>query len=198
MFKVENICSGWVAQVAGRHDSCREVIEFLRQQFGAGNFVSNTAFVSAVNAALEEFHDSPLYEKYCCELLLSGFINNKAVIGIVRDYGEGLVPYIDLSFAVIGSGANIATVILNCRDYHSLESFEHALYLVYEAKRLSEKADGVGPGTVLMWMGQGHIGAVSDAGLQYLEDLFEHTGLKANFVINLPPNFFGKSDTLSL
>ena len=99
------------------------------------------------------------------------------------------------SFCAIGSGALIATVILNCRDYHERENFSPAIYMVYEAKRFSEKADGVGPKTKFIWTAplideeptRKGIGFVSDFGLAYLEAMFQRTGLKASFVMDEPP-----------
>ena len=75
---------------------------------------------------------------------------------------------------------------------------EDATYLVYEAKRWSEKAVGVGPVTMVNWQKPGaeqspdkaSISFISAEGVRALEKVFCSVGLKPTITIEpFPPGF---------
>jgi hypothetical protein len=71
----------------------------------------------------------------------------------------------------------VANAILSERAYTPLASLERALYVAYEAKRLSEWCDGVGKGSQIMLHAHLHAGASPDAGIvgNYLsEEALQH------------------------
>jgi hypothetical protein len=193
--KIHDIIPGWTAQAARRPDSAAELIERVREWFiGSSGLKSIHSVVSLIDAAIREFESSPLYEKNCCELLVTGFIKDKPLIVAVaaNEKGKLTVRVVDHFFA-IGSGALIATVILNCRGYNNMESLDSALYMVYEAKRLSEKADGVGPYTRLIVTGPDarwpNKGIISDRGREHLESIFTKIGLGSRLSIEKFPRW---------
>lgn len=119
-------------------------------------------------------------------VLMSGFVGGKPVI--VRADSESLC--VVNSFAAIGTGEFLATTLLNERQYTSGVSLAEALYLVYEAKRFSEKAEGVNRRTNMYvqfshprentadsprWA---HIQIVSETGLDELGKMFRQYGLQ--------------------
>lgn len=151
--KFDVIGRGWTVLMANRPDSAKELIERIKEWFRTTVRLDTThAVLSAVKAAVNEFRHSPLYSKYCCELIVSGFVSSVPVLITVQADEKGHLSVAQqTSFAAIGSGASIASVILSCREYQYPISIQNATYLVYEAKRWSEKASGVGPLTMLVW-----------------------------------------------
>ena len=57
-----------------------------------------------------------------------------------------------LGYDAIGSGENHAILTFIGANYHSKTSFEEALYLTYKAKRISEKAPGIGTNYTDLWV----------------------------------------------
>jgi hypothetical protein len=151
---------GWVVQWANRGDSAKEFVARLLEWFDKAEDPQTVhAAVSIVGNALAEFKSSPLYEKNCCQLIVSGFVGNDAVILLIEGdkYGNLKMGRPE-SFAAIGAGSTIATVLLSCRQHHYTDTVANAIHAVYEAKRLSEKADGVGPFTNLWLHSPGYTG----------------------------------------
>jgi hypothetical protein len=82
------------------------------------------------------------------ELIVAGFINREATIVKVQ-YDR---VSISDNFATIGAGSFLAEASLMQRDYVAIGDVNHAAYLAYEAKRLGERAPGVGRQTSVMSM----------------------------------------------
>ena len=80
------------------------------------------------------------------ELLIAGFIKGRATI--VKLSAEQ-VTVCD-SYGAIGSGALLAEASLMQRDYLPMGGVDYAAYIAFEAKRMSERAPGVGRQTGLM------------------------------------------------
>jgi len=187
--KLHVIMPGWAVMAANRADSASELIERIREWFGTGQFSSVHEMLSKVKCAVDEFTaHSPLFEKNCCELLIAGFINGHPLIVVISGGPKGklAIRMVD-NYCAIGSGALIATVILNCRNYSNQDELEIALYLVYEAKRLSEKADGVGPITGLVWLTADEAGNLNDAGREHIEEIFKTEGFGSGLSISAFP-----------
>ncbi len=100
----------------------------------------------------EDLHRETAWEirNHCLEveLILAGFIAEPAgepEALILKLSGER-VSRCD-SFAAIGSGAFLAEASLMQRNYIAIAGVPYATYLAYEAKRLGERAPGVGKET---------------------------------------------------
>jgi hypothetical protein len=150
--KFDIIGRGWTVQWANRPDSAKELIRRIKEWFRLTvQFNTVHSVLMVLDRAIKEFRDSPLCTPGCCELTVTGFVGTEAVIALVRDDDKKkLSVSLTESFTAIGSGASVATVILNCRQYDRSQTSQNAAYMVYEAKRWSEQAAGVGPYTFLL------------------------------------------------
>lgn len=79
------------------------------------------------------------------EMIVSGFFNSEPVIAKISDDDVVLEDH----FSTIGSGSYIAEASLYSREQSKWTSRNTTLYQLYEAKRLGEKAPGVGRQTFL-------------------------------------------------
>src|SRR5437867_3990552 len=83
-------------------------------------------------------------------------------------------------FAAIGTGAILAEAALFHRAEPKHTDLQSVIYRVYEAKRLGEKALGVGPETLLMISrresGTMMVQVVRAAGLKELEKMYKRFG----------------------
>jgi hypothetical protein len=203
--KFDIVGRGWVVQWANRPDSARELIERIKESFRSAPPPKTVhSVLGAIREAINEFKRSPLCEPGCCEVILTGFVCGKPVIACVQgdDKGKLSVRGVD-SFCAIGTGATIATVILNCRQYDDQEEIQNATYMVYEARRFSEKAEGVGPYTAMLIQapGQEHsvdkawVAFVSRDGIGMLETIFHSVGLMPKLTIEPFPAGFLISST---
>jgi hypothetical protein len=93
------------------------------------------------------------------------------------------------NFTVIGSGTLIAEASLLHREHSELCRVDLAMYRAYEAKRLSERALGVGPATSIMILHDSEGGTLLDLfhqeRLPLLEKEFERFGPKPVTVATL-------------
>jgi hypothetical protein len=80
------------------------------------------------------------------------------------------------NFAVIGSGATIASGALCQREYDPNMDLMECLYRVYEAKRLGQASPGVGETTKIEILTPGKRQYISTRGYNYLEKKFEDLG----------------------
>ena len=165
-----------------------------------GEITTVHSALSIVQRALAEFKsESPLYERHCCQLLLSGFISTTPVIILIDGDAKGNLRISrPPNFAAIGTGANIVTVLLMCREQNDHDRLEDTIYKVYEAKRFSEKAEGVGLFTAVWCHVPGEaesteaacLGHVSLSGVAALEAAFNASGLKQKLhLAPFPPEF---------
>ena len=131
------------------------------------------------------------------ELIVAGFVprqDQEREPVIVKLSEEEEVTTCD-AFATIGSGSLLAQASLMQRDYSSISTIEYATYLAYEAKRLGERAPGVGRETSIMVMvdgpnGPGFKELLRDQ-LSTLEELFKQFGpqpITDTKVMQLPQN----------
>jgi len=204
--KFDIIGRGWLVQYSNRPDSAKELITRVKEWFRSTEFDTTHSVLMALDRAAKEFRESPLCSPGCCELTVTGFVGTEAVIALLRDdEKKRLSVTLAESFAAIGSGASIATVILNCREYNHSCSAQDAIYLVYEAKRWSEKAYAVGPITLLLVQSPGaedspdgaNAEVVSDAGQNILETIFHTIGLRPRLKIDsFPKGFLTSSEEI--
>lgn len=89
------------------------------------------------------------FEHLACELILAGF-NNDGHPYLYKVHSDGTASIAE-AFACVGTGATIASAALFQRKYVAQVDSKQALYYMYEAKRLSEVAPGVGHETK-MWI----------------------------------------------
>lgn len=116
-----------------------------------------------------------------CEVIITGFMGEKPVMLYVYAYPRGVTVDFQRHHWTIGTGGSAAGAMIGERGFTPLASLEKALYVAYEAKRLSERISGVGRGTKIMIHGQTAETAtkrslvcadyVSEAGLARLEVL---------------------------
>lgn len=86
-----------------------------------------------------------------CQVILVGFISGNPFIFTIE--ANGTVCR-EESFAVIGSGGAVAQSSLFRRGYRGYMPIGEAAYYIYEAKKFSEVAPGVGPRTDMAVVGR--------------------------------------------
>ena len=90
---------------------------------------------------------------YDVTLLVGGVDNSGAHIYSILDPGI-MYSLDDLGYDAIGSGNTHALLTIIGANYHSGTSFEEALYLAYKAKRMAEKAPGIGTIFTDIWVAE--------------------------------------------
>ena len=97
------------------------------------------------------------------------------------------------NFSAIGSGGYLAEASLFQRSQNFHQDAASTIYQIYEAKKLSEKADGVGQKTrIIVVHSDDTIQQVKDDGIQILEGYFQRFGLQKVAGVKLPPETFIK------
>jgi hypothetical protein len=151
--KIGRLAYGWVAMLSGHWSSANEIHSWLKAEFLAhGSPFDKASLYEMLSAVGKNFIAGPLYRKgKSAEIAVCGFLGNNPMIAVLG-VGNGNSPHIDFkhSFAAIGTGQPIAETFLNIRDCKPQDSVERISYVVYEAKKYSEKAAGVGPETHLV------------------------------------------------
>jgi hypothetical protein len=151
--KIGKLAFGWVDMMSGDWVRAKELHGWIKSEFLANGAPSDRGrvFELLMNAG-NSFIGSPMYRKDAAvDILACGFIGAVPVISGVS-IGSTTKPsvYFNQSFATVGSGGAIAAVFLNARDCTPRDSLKQALYVVYEAKKYSEKNVGVGTDTKLI------------------------------------------------
>jgi len=94
-----------------------------------------------------------------------------------RNVGDPVV--LEYEFAAIGSGCDIARSLMFTRELDSGDPLMRVIYVVYEAKALSETVPGVGPAFSLDILRQdGTLESLSDTGFQRCRKMYSNFGLK--------------------
>jgi hypothetical protein len=106
------------------------------------------------------------------EAIISGFLGGKPVIFVVN--GESVYSCDD--FAVIGSGSDLAEAALYHRDQNFTSGANRTMYCVYEAKRLAERAPGVGRKTQMFIVRPDSTRGIEMQGFDVLDDWFKQYG----------------------
>jgi hypothetical protein len=150
--KIDILGYGFCVQLAGEWSGISYFSSLLKTkiQKSPHSLTDIKGVESEVRSTISKFLGSSLYhgdEVY--QMLLSGFIKGSAIIFDISII-EGVAKlYLRDSFGAIGSGSTIASILLRLREYHSSMPLPYATYLVYEAKRASEKEPTVGSYTTL-------------------------------------------------
>lgn len=116
------------------------------------------------------------------QLILSGYVEGIPYLFTVAH--SGVVEH--RHFACIGTGGWLSQASLLHREYISGTNINEALYLVYEAKKFSEKDDHVGPETLILVQEPPAnslkpaltIRTVSRCGIAHLEEQYRTFGLQ--------------------
>lgn len=90
---------------------------------------------------------------YNLQLLIGGVDNSGAHIYAIDDPGV-MYSLDELGYDAIGSGNTHALLTVIGANYHSGTKFEEALYLAYKAKRMAEKAPGIGTVFTDIWVAE--------------------------------------------
>jgi hypothetical protein len=138
------------------------------------------------------------------ELIVAGFLppaslcqevserEGRRVVGtpyIFKVSGDSALTCDD--FATIGSGGALAEASLLHRSQNLNHSLARTLYQVYEAKRLSERADGVGAKTRLIILYQDSIRYIKEGGLDLLAQDFKRLSPQSVIGTDIPTEYFG-------
>jgi len=167
--------------MAGEWSGCMKLCDILKGRIqgltkaGAGDIEHEG------NTSIADFMKSPLYQTEAeYQVLLSGFESNLPFIYTIS-ISQG-TPKIESkqNFGVIGWGSTIATVLLTLRESHSTMPLPYVAYLVYEAKRASEKTGYVGRFTALAIQAPGpseikdkaYLKIMSETGKAHLEVVY--------------------------
>jgi ATP-dependent protease HslVU (ClpYQ) peptidase subunit len=171
-------------------EGVREVLETLRLGFGnykhafAEGYIQNRLGMSYANflETGKESLPADLFRELSrdiadhdseAQIIVSGFLNSRPVIFTVT--GESVASCDD--FAVIGSGSQLAEAALYHRDQSFMNGINRTIYCVYEAKRLAEKAPGVGRRTqMFVFRPDGSMAIIPDQGLRLLDTWFTRFG----------------------
>ncbi|HUA19521.1 MAG TPA: hypothetical protein VMB25_12310 [Bryobacteraceae bacterium] len=209
--KISDIGHGWCSMFASDDwASAQHLKDHLAarwQQFPTPE-TKEAAYVTA-KVVLEEFLTSALHGKSTKEVLLCGYIGDPPSPMILKGLVKGKRVSLDSvpTFAVIGSGGYIAQVFLGQRNCKPTDSMEVAAYIVYEAKHYSERASGVGPGTLIGALapplpGTSGIPSVkaqlNKRAMSFLEDQCQKLGLRpVPALAKFPDEFFVRPPIVS-
>jgi hypothetical protein len=198
--KCDVLGHGWVVQMAGNWSSVRAFCSILKDRI---QHLKNPIFSNVVReskGAINQFLKSPLFDpQENNQLLLSGFEDGSArIIEVSILRGKPKIDSKD-SCGVIGSGANIAFTLLSLREHHINMPLSYVAYLVYEAKRCSEKTGYVGQFTTLMVQkpnvndikDKAYLRIMNSFGREHLETVY--AGLRSIPFAKIPdldPDFF--------
>jgi hypothetical protein len=125
------------------------------------------------------------------EIIVSGFLDGRPVIFTVT--GESVASCDD--FAVIGSGSQLAEAALYHRDQSFMNGVNRTMYCVYEAKRLAEKAPGVGRKTQMFILRPDEsMVIIPDEGIRLLDTWFTRFGPQPIVSEVFPETFLTRQD----
>jgi hypothetical protein len=148
--KVDVLGHGWCVQLAGDWSSALGLNSILKERIQALPTLKIADLLRESQAAVRQFMKSPLYDSSKeVQLLLSGFEDSiPRILEVSIFKGKRRVDLKD-SFGAIGWGGNVALTLLSLREHQSDMPLAYVAYLVYEAKRGSEKTGLVGPVTII-------------------------------------------------
>jgi hypothetical protein len=161
--KIGKLAHGWIGMLSGDFVAASELHDWIKAGILAGVPADRTALHGVLVEASRGFMGTPFHKKNAIEIMVCGFAGNVPTIASVS-VGRASSPTVEFyqTFHASGSGAIIAEVFMNLRDLSPRFSIDHAAYIVYEAKRYSEKNPGVGPQTVLLAMRPRTVNAGAD------------------------------------
>jgi hypothetical protein len=156
---------GWVGLLSGNDwMAAKDIHRRIRTEFIAKGPPRDLSHLHRLLGRCgKAYIKSPLNNKYQVEIIVTGFIGKLPVIAVLG-LSDSDTPTIIFhpSYATVGSGSQIAGTFLNIRDCKPDDELERAVYVVYEAKKYSEKASGVGPETAMGVMAPMPLGSRPD------------------------------------
>lgn len=105
------------------------------------------------------------------EVLIGGIDQNGAHIYNIVNPGR-INCFDSIGYCAIGSGEQHSILSLISYNYDPQLSINRALYILYEAKKIAEKAPGVGRETVLALLTDQGLSEISNTIIQELEDIY--------------------------
>jgi len=152
-FKLGLAGPGWAAMIAGTMSNAQRLLSFYRNHLNSVALTESNVRTE-MDVPLIRYRDwlanrsriAPDLVKFDEQLILSGYVEEMPFLFMVSC--EGVDEH--RHFAVIGTGSWLAQAALLQREYTSATDVEEALYLVYEAKKFSEKDDYVGKRTMIL------------------------------------------------
>jgi hypothetical protein len=193
--KLDILGNGWCTQLAGEWSGVTHLRDILKARV-YGRRTTLGAVEDHAHFAVEKFLKSPFYSADgIYELLISGFSGADPRI-LVVSVREGQ-PRIEMrhGFGCIGEASTVTNVLFSLREYAPDMDSCYVSYLVYEAKRASEKVGSVGKYTVMMLQEPGgdRDGAklifISDEGLANLENIYRGLWKRPLFEVDFPDSF---------
>jgi 20S proteasome alpha/beta subunit len=197
--KFDVLGHGWCIQMAGGWGNVNHWKDHLKRRIQSPKRANIEQIGNCLRESADYFSKSVFCESMqSYQLLISGFSEKEvptimsASLNPTDDGKHSLMISINDSFGCIGSGATVAFSLLTARECHCKMPMEYVSYLVYEAKRHSEKTGSVGKVTLLSLQSpcvgnaidQANLGFFSNTGMEQLE-VFYNTFWKVPF-INLP------------
>ncbi len=149
--KVDVLGHGWLVQMAGDWSAVRILCSLLKDRIQAQTSVTLRNIMKESKEAVREFKRGPAFtQSDTTQLLISGFEGKEPHILSVSIF-DGGKEQIELRepFGSIGSGFGVADILLSLRECRPDMPLPYVAYLVYEAKRSSEKLGSVGTFTTL-------------------------------------------------
>jgi len=105
------------------------------------------------------------------DIIVGGVDDEGAHIYYIENPGT-LESYDSVGYFAIGTGDIHATLTFISRDYFQEISTKESLYIIYEAKRISEKAPGVGKKTDIWIIDRNHIIQLSQKVIDSLNNIY--------------------------
>lgn len=105
------------------------------------------------------------------EVLIGGIDQNGAHIYNIMNPGR-INCFDSIGYCAIGSGEQHSILSLISYNYDPQLSINRALYIIYEAKKIAEKAPGVGKKTILALLTDQGLSEISSKVIQELEDIY--------------------------
>jgi 20S proteasome alpha/beta subunit len=101
---------------------------------------------------LREIHTDINDFEFDLDLIIAGYDKNGAHLHMISDPGMSR-NLGDIGYVAIGSGETHAEATFMEAQYVAFWPYEHALYMVYRAKKIAERAPGVGSATDIIVLG---------------------------------------------
>lgn len=176
--KLDVLGHGWCVQMAGDWSSAIGLNSTLKERIRTLSSVETADVLKESEAAVKQFMKSPLYDSNKeVQLLLSGFEDTTPCIVEISIIQGNKKVELKHSFGVVGWGTTIAATLLTLREHNESMPLAYVAYLVYEAKRASEKTGFVGRFTTLVvqspnisdFKDKAYVKIMGEAGLAQLE-----------------------------
>jgi hypothetical protein len=141
-------------KIKDSYDDVREQIieNTILKKIGIKNFKEFYKLEPTISENFsEEIRDNLDDFEFDLTFLISGIDDDGAHIYKIDDT-VGILPLHSMGYASIGIGAQHANSIFFSTEYYDKCPLNKALYVVYKAKRIAEKAPGVGSKYIDLWI----------------------------------------------